>query len=146
MHLISNQPRTKLHSQYDHGPFSRAVKIRGREPVLIHPADARARGIEDGDLVRLFNDRGACLAGAVVTERVRPKVLVMATGSWFSPAEPGEPGSLEVHGNPNVLTPDHGTSSIAQGPSPMSCLVEIERFAGEPPPIGVLEPPAFARR
>ncbi|HEX6143855.1 MAG TPA: molybdopterin dinucleotide binding domain-containing protein, partial [Geminicoccaceae bacterium] len=145
-HLVSNQPRTKLHSQYDHGPHSRAAKIRGREPVLIHPGDARARGIQDGDLVRVFNDRGACLAGAVVTERVRPEVLVMATGSWFSPAEPGEPGSLEVHGNPNVLTPDHGTSGIAQGPSPMSCLVQIERFEGEPPPIGVLEPPPFATR
>ncbi|HEX6142167.1 MAG TPA: molybdopterin-dependent oxidoreductase, partial [Geminicoccaceae bacterium] len=47
LHLVSNQPRTKLHSQYDHGPHSRAAKIRGREPVLIHPGDARARGIQD---------------------------------------------------------------------------------------------------
>ncbi|MDX1540888.1 MAG: molybdopterin-dependent oxidoreductase, partial [Geminicoccaceae bacterium] len=65
LHLISNQPRTKLHSQYDHGPLSRAAKVRGREPVLIHPDDAQARGIADGDLVRVFNERGACLGGAV---------------------------------------------------------------------------------
>lgn len=146
LHLISNQPRTKLHSQYDHGPHSRAAKIRGREPVLVHPEDAAARGIEDGAMVRVFNRRGACLAGAAVTERVRPGVVVMATGSWYSPAEPGEPGALEVHGNPNVLTPDHGTSGIAQGPSPMSCLVEIEPFSGPLPPIRVLEPPDFEAR
>lgn len=146
LHLISNQPRTKLHSQYDHGSHSRAGKVQGREPVLIHPADAEARRIRDGEVVRLFNDRGACLGGAVVTDRVRPGVVVMATGSWYSPAAPGEPGSLEVHGNPNVLTPDRGTSRLAQGPSPMSCLVEVERFTGALPPVRVLEPPPFVAR
>jgi biotin/methionine sulfoxide reductase len=146
LHLISNQPRTKLHSQYDHGAHSRAAKVRGREPVLMHPDDAAARAIREGDVVRLFNRRGACLAGAVVTDRVQPRVVVMATGAWYSPAADGGLEPLDEHGNPNVLTPDHGTSRLAQGPSAMSCLVQIERFEGEVPPVTVLEPPAFATR
>ena len=65
LHLISNQPATRLHSQLDDGALSRESKIRGREPIWIHPIDADARGISAGDVVRVFNDRGACLAGAV---------------------------------------------------------------------------------
>src|SRR5262249_909286 len=66
------------------------------------------RGIRDGDVVRLFNPRGACLAGAVLDADVMPGVVVMATGAWFDPADAtGEP---ERHGNPNVLTPDIATS------------------------------------
>ncbi len=146
LHLISNQPKTKLHSQYDQGSHSRAAKIRGREPVRIHPADAQARGIGDGDIVRLFNDRGACLAAAVLSEAVRPGVLQLATGAWFDPAMPGVSGSLEKHGNPNVLTHDLGTSRLGQGPSAQSCLVEIERHDGDVPPVTAFDPPPIVNR
>ena len=61
LHLISNQPRARLHSQLDHGVTSRKSKVQGREPVRINPEDAAERGIEDGDVVRLFNDRGDAL-------------------------------------------------------------------------------------
>jgi biotin/methionine sulfoxide reductase len=141
LHLISNQPSTRLHSQFDLGGYSRASKIRGREPVWIHPADAAARRIADGDVVRLYNDRGACLAGAVVTDRIRPGAVQLATGAWYDPVEPGGSGSLERHGNPNVLTLDKGTSRLAQGPIAHTTLVEIERFDGEPPPVGAFVPP-----
>src|SRR3712207_6202293 len=83
LHLISNQPRTRLHSQWDHGELSQAGKIGGREPVWINPVDAAARGIATGDVVRVFNDRGACLAGALVTDAVRPGGVQLATGAWF---------------------------------------------------------------
>ncbi|HZN29557.1 MAG TPA: molybdopterin-dependent oxidoreductase, partial [Xanthobacteraceae bacterium] len=66
LHLVTHQPANRLHSQMDPGPVSRGQKVAGREPVRINPADAKRRGISDGDVVRLFNDRGACLAGAVV--------------------------------------------------------------------------------
>jgi biotin/methionine sulfoxide reductase len=146
LHLISNQPRTRLHSQLDHGITSLKGKIGGREPVLIHPKDAAARNIEDGEVVRLFNDRGACLAGVVISEALRPGVVVLPTGAWYDPLEPGVPGTLEVHGNPNVLTMDKGTSRLGQGPSAHSCLVQVERIEGEPPPVRVHEPPAIIRR
>ena len=49
------------------------TKIKGRQPITMHPADAAARGIADGDLVRVFNDRGACLAAARLSDRIRPR-------------------------------------------------------------------------
>jgi biotin/methionine sulfoxide reductase len=142
MHLVTHQPATRLHSQQDPGPVSRAQKVAGREAARINPADAAKRGIADGHLVRVFNGRGACLAGAVVDPDVMPGVVVMATGSWFDPAEAaGEP---ERHGNPNVLTLDIGTSALAQGTSALTALVEIERWTAPAPAIRAFTPPKLA--
>jgi biotin/methionine sulfoxide reductase len=146
LHLISNQPRSRLHSQLDCGEVSRSAKVAQREPVWLHPDDAAARGIVSGDVVRLYNDRGACLAGAVVTDAIRPGVVQLATGAWFDPLDPAEIGSLDKHGNPNVLTLDKGTSKLAQSPAAQTALVEVERFTGELPPITVFAPPAVVQR
>jgi hypothetical protein len=52
--------------------------------VNISPVrDAAARDIASGDVVRIYNGRGACLAGAVVTDAIRPGVIQLATGAWF---------------------------------------------------------------
>ncbi|TBR23630.1 MAG: Asp-tRNA(Asn)/Glu-tRNA(Gln) amidotransferase GatCAB subunit C, partial [Reyranella sp.] len=64
LHMLSDQPADKLHSQLDHSPHAKATKVKGRQPVTMNPEDAAARGIADGDLLRVFNDRGACLAAA----------------------------------------------------------------------------------
>jgi biotin/methionine sulfoxide reductase len=145
LQLIANQPATRLHSQLDFGAVSVAAKIRGREPVRIHPADAAARGIKDGDIVRVFNERGACLAGAVLRDAVRPGVVQLATGAWFDPEDPAAQTAFCVHGNPNVLTRDAGTSRLAQGCTGQLSLVEIERFDGRPlPPIKAFDPPVAA--
>jgi biotin/methionine sulfoxide reductase len=141
--LVSNQPSRRLHSQLDHAAHSRAGKVAGREPVLLHPTDAASRGIADGDVVRLFNDRGACLAGARLSADVRPGVVVLATGAWFDPETPGVAGSLDRHGNPNVLTADRGASSLSQGPSPGTTLVEVTSDDGLPPPVRCFEPPVI---
>ena len=68
LHLVANQPRRRLHSQLDVGAYSQEGKIRGREPAAMNPGDAAARGITDRSCVRLFNDRGSCLAGVRLTE------------------------------------------------------------------------------
>ena len=141
LHLVSNQPRTRLHSQFDHASPSRDAEISGREPVLMHPDDAAARGVVDDQVVRIFNRRGACLAGARLTTDVRRSVVVLSTGAWFDPVTPGVPGSLDRHGNPNVLTADRGTSRLAQGPSPGTTLVEIEPYPETAPPVRCFEPP-----
>ncbi|MGH6718195.1 MAG: molybdopterin guanine dinucleotide-containing S/N-oxide reductase [Alphaproteobacteria bacterium] len=143
LHLVSCQPATRLHAQYDNGSLSRAAKVNGREPVWINPTDAAGRGIRDGDVVRLWNDRGQCLAGAVVNDAMRPGVVRLPTGAWYDPAEPGQANALCRHGNPNVLTLDKGTSKLAQGPSAQTCLIEIERWTGAVPPIGAFTPPAI---
>jgi biotin/methionine sulfoxide reductase len=141
LHLLSNQPRSRLHGQLDMGRVSRATKIRGREPCRMNPADAAARGISDGDVIELANDRGRCLAGAVLSDAIRPGVVQMSTGAWYDPLVPGQPGSLDKHGNPNVLTRDLGTSRLGQGPSAQSALVEITRFTGPLPPVTAFDAP-----
>jgi biotin/methionine sulfoxide reductase len=141
LHLLSYQPATRLHGQLDPGRVAAADKIQGREPILMHPEDAAARGLAEGQVVRVFNDRGACLGGLRLDAGLLRGVVAMATGAWFDPQEPGVPGSLCVHGNPNVLTPDVGTSRLGQGPSAQSCLVEVERWDAPLPPVRAHLPP-----
>ncbi|NVO15667.1 MAG: molybdopterin-dependent oxidoreductase [Rhodoplanes sp.] len=143
LHLITNQPVRRLHSQTDPGPVSAAGKIHGREPIRLNPDDAACRGLGDGDMVRVHNARGACLAGVVIDPGLARGVVVMATGAWFDPSPAGD--GLDVHGNPNVLTPDIGTSRLTQGSSAQSTLVEVERFVGIAPPVRAFDPPPLAR-
>ena len=140
LHLVANQPATRLHSQLDFGGHSAEAKHRGREVARMHPADAAARGIADGDIIRLSNERGACLAGVRLTEDIRQGVVQLPTGAWYDPADPADDKPLCVHGNPNVLTQDEGTSNLAQGCTGQLTTVEVERFNGNLPPIRAFDP------
>ena len=142
LQLVANQPRSRLHSQLDVGAHSQSVKIAGREPVRLHPSDAAVRGLHDGELVRIFNDRGACLAGLAVDEAVRPGVAQLSTGAWYDP-DPAVPGFCR-HGNPNVLTADRPSSTLSQGCTGQLALVEIEPYRGTPPELSVTRPPSTA--
>jgi biotin/methionine sulfoxide reductase len=139
--LVANQPATRLHSQLDYGAHSRKHKVAGREAVRIHPADAADRGIVDGEVVRLVNDRGACLAGARVTDGVMPGVVQLPTGAWFDPVDLDAELPFCRHGNPNVLTRDVGTSALAQGCTGQHTAVQLERWTGPVPPVRAHEPP-----
>lgn len=141
LHMMSNQPRDKLHSQLDQGHVSVAGKVRSREPVVLHPQDAAARGIVQGDVVKVFNDRGAALGVAVISDTVRESVIVMSTGAWWDPDDEG----MCRHGNPNALTRDVGTSQLGQGPTAHSCLVDVKKFKGEPPAVRAFDPPQIIR-
>jgi biotin/methionine sulfoxide reductase len=143
--LVANQPATRLHSQLDFGGHSAASKHRGREVASMHPVDAAARGVADGDIIRIFNARGACLAGVRVTDGIRPGVIQLSTGAWYDPADPQEEAPLCVHGNPNVLTRDAGTSSLAQGCTGQLTTAEVERFNGNLPPIQAYDPPIVSK-
>jgi len=72
-------------------------------------------------------------------------VVQMSTGAWFDPLEPGRPGSLCKHGNPNLLTPDIGTSQLAQGPIAHTCLVQVEAYRDELPALSAFDPPEILR-
>jgi biotin/methionine sulfoxide reductase len=141
LHLIANQPSTRLHSQLDVGATSQRGKVAGREAIQIHSLDAADRGIAAGDVVRVYNDRGACLAGAVLTTAIRRGVVRLPTGAWFDPVPGTGPAPLCAHGNPNVLTADVPSSRLSQGCAGQHALVEIERWVGEPPPVTVGSPP-----
>ncbi len=120
LHLISNQPKNKLHSQLDHGSVARVDRPHGHEPLLMHPEDAKSRGLREGQIVQVRNQRGTCLADLRLSDIIRRGVVQLATGAWYSPR-----GSQCTLGNPNVLTLDKGTSRLAQGPIAHSCLVTI---------------------
>ncbi|ACI59680.1 molybdopterin oxidoreductase (plasmid) [Rhizobium leguminosarum bv. trifolii WSM2304] len=144
LHLLSQEPRRRLHSQLDHSPHSRAGKVKGREPILLNPKDADARGIADGQVVRVFNERGACLASAQITEDLLEGVAVIATGAWFDPTEWKPTNSLEKHGNPNAVTIDAPASKLSQATVAQSCLVQVEAFVGELPAVTAFDLPEFA--
>ncbi|MHC8288050.1 molybdopterin-dependent oxidoreductase [Pseudomonas sp. XS1P51] len=144
LHLITDQPATRLHSQLDHSPNSLASKIQGREPIWLNPTDAGARGIQAGELVRVFNDRGSCLAGVVLSDAMRPGVVKLSTGAWFDPVDWTADQPLEKHGNPNVLTKDLPASSFSQGCSAQTCLVQVEAIRaseGGVPELSAHTPP-----
>jgi biotin/methionine sulfoxide reductase len=142
LQLVANQPRRRLHSQLDVGAYSQEGKIHGREPATMNPGDAAARGIADGSCVRIFNDRGSCLAGITLTEAVRPGVVQLSTGAWYDP-DPADP-SFCRHGNPNVLTADRPSSALSQGTTGQLAMVEIEPYDAVPPDVSVHRPPATA--
>jgi len=70
----------------------------------------------------------------------------LATGAWYDPLVPGEIGTLDKHGNPNVLTPDRGSSRLGQGCAAQSTLVEAERWSEPLPPVTAHRPPPFVQR
>ena len=146
LHMLSDQPADKLHSQLDHSPQAKSTKVKGRQPITLNPDDARARGIADGDLVRVFNDRGACLAAARLSDRIRRGVVQLSTGAWFDPEDAGSNRPLEKHGNPNALTLDIGASKLSQGCIAQTCLVEIERHDGPAPAVTAHDLPTFEGR
>src|SRR5208283_5520001 len=101
-------------------------------PARVHPIDAAARGIRNDDIVKLYNDRGAVLCIAVVTERVLPGIIhSYASSANYDPLEPGNPVSIDRGGCVNLLTPSRMVSRHAPGMAPNSCLIEIVKWEEE---------------
>lgn len=146
LHLTSPHPKYRLHSQLGNTWIRGWYEVGEREPVWINPVDAKTRGISNGDVVRLFNDRGQTLAGAIVTDKIMPGVVSMAEGGWYDPAEPGKVGSLCKHGDVNTLTLEGGTSKLAQGNIAQTALVQVEKYTGELPDVTAFDPPKTTGR
>ena len=137
LQLVSPHPRFSFHTHYDKHtswldeiPTHRILKDGYYWwPVRIHPSDAGPRGIQNGDIVKLYNDRGAVLCLAVLTERIRPGVIhSYASSARYDPLEPGKPGSVDRGGCVNLLTSSRMLSKNAPGMTPNSCLIEIEKW------------------
>ena len=142
LHLLSSQPPGKLHSQLDASQSSARYKRDGREVLSLSPRDAAARAISDGDVVRVFNDRGAFLASAAVRSELSDGVVRISTGAWFNPEDPAAESPLEKHGNPNVVTLDKGTSRLAQGSVAQTVLVQVCK-SDEAPAVTAFDLPSF---
>ena len=67
----------------------------------------------------------------------------LPTGAWYDPLDAAAENPMCVHGNPNVLTRDIGTSSLAQGCTGQLTVVQIERYDGPLTPIKAHEPPTI---
>ncbi|HCZ9034100.1 TPA: trimethylamine-N-oxide reductase TorA [Vibrio alginolyticus] len=133
--LQSCHPDKRLHSQMcESEEFRATYAVQGREPVYINPADAKAKGIKDGDLVRVFNGRGQLLAGAVLTDSYPRGVIRIEEGAWYGPLNEKE-GAICTYGDPNTLTQDIGSSELAQATSANTCIVDFEKFTGRVPPV-----------
>ncbi|NYT69015.1 molybdopterin-dependent oxidoreductase [Pusillimonas noertemannii] len=145
LHLLSNQPSVRLHSQMNAGVLSREAERGGREPVFLSVSDATRRGINEGDCVRVFNERGGFLATVVIVSGLAPGVVQIATGAWYDPEDPAVTPSLEKHGNPNVVTLDLGSSRLSQAPMAQTVLVEVERY-DRPPQVSAFNLPDIDRR
>ena len=101
------------------------------------------RGLSDNGLVKVFNERGSCLAVLKISENITQGVVNIPTGAWLDPSKSDAISC--VHGNPNVLTLDAGTSKLAQGPSSHTCLVEIELYKNKPPNVTAFNPPKIIK-
>jgi trimethylamine-N-oxide reductase (cytochrome c) len=140
LHVVSPHPWFRLHSQMDQSEKLRALyKVQGREPVRINAEDAAARGIEDGDLVELYNDRGTVIAGAVVSDEIMPGVVSIYEGAWPSLDSKGRCNSGLV----NFLTSTQRSSGLAQATTANTVLCEMRKCEDPEGPNMAYEKPAI---
>jgi len=132
--LVSNHGRWRTHAQADDISWTREAptcKVKGwdgylYEPVWIHPKEAEKRSIRNGDIVRVYNDRGSVLCGAYVTERLIQGAAYVDHGArcdWIIP------GKLDRGGAINLISPMGLTSKHAGGQATTGYLVEVEKVS-----------------
>jgi trimethylamine-N-oxide reductase (cytochrome c) len=140
--LISPHPRYSFHTMGD-GKDSIVNDIKDHRVLIdgyyywivrINSKDAGSRGIRTDDLVKVFNDRGAVICAAQVTERL-PAGTVHAYESAADYDPVGEPGySPDRGGCINQLTPGRTIIKKSHGVASNSCLVQIEKWTDEKGP------------
>jgi anaerobic selenocysteine-containing dehydrogenase len=114
--MISPPARNFLNSTFVNVTSLRPAE--GEPTLELHPADAASRGIDDGDIVRVFNDRGSLQLRACVTDRARRGCVVALSIWWKKLAADGR--------NANEVT-SQALTDIGRAPTFYDCLVEVER-------------------
>lgn len=131
--LQSVHPDKRLHSQLcESKELRETYTVQGREPLYINPKDAEKLSIKDGDLVRVYNDRGQAIVGAAISDNFPTGIVRLQEGAWYSPLDE-QIGAIDTYGDPNTMTLDIGSSSLAQAVSANTCLVNVEKFVGNAP-------------
>jgi len=117
LQLLTTHYKTRAHSTWHNVPWMQEIEPHS---VWLSPIDAEARGIKDGDLVDIYNDRGRIRIPALITERIMPGVVNVSEGAWYDPDEEG----VDRGGCANVLTNDEQSPG---GALPMNTvLVQVE--------------------
>ena len=114
--MISPPNRHFLNSSFANLPF--AIEEAGEPTLAIHPKDAAARGIAEGDTVRIFNDRGAFTAKARVSDKSREGVVVALSVWWRK--------LTADHANANDVT-SQALTDLGRGATFYDCLVEVRK-------------------
>jgi molybdopterin-containing oxidoreductase family molybdopterin binding subunit len=129
--FLSTHTRFRTHSQYVNLPWLKEINNGGEGFLEINPKDASARGITDGSVVRIFNDRGQMKVRARLTEAIKPGVVNCYQGGWDTIQV-----KHYIEGHPNNLT--HQIANPAQALIPnfpsnaayYDCLVQVEKAGG----------------
>lgn len=121
LQLVGWHTRRRCHTVHDNNEYQDEVEMPG---LWIHPEDAAARGIQDGDLIEVYNDRGCVRIPAIITERIVHGVVAMSQGAWFTPDKNG----TDVRGSINVLTSAAHPSPLAKGNPQHTNLVEVKKY------------------
>ena len=126
--FLSTHTRFRTHSQYCNLPWLKEINNGGEGFLEINPVDAGSRGIGNGDVVRIFNDRGDMKVRARLTEGIKPGVVNCYQGGWDTIRV-----KHYIEGHPNNLT--HQIANPVQSVIPnfrsnaayFDCLVQVER-------------------
>ncbi|QBF31367.1 molybdopterin-dependent oxidoreductase [Thalassococcus sp. S3] len=140
VHVVSPHPYNRIHSQFAQSDLRHEMNIKDREFLLINPDDAAEREIEDGDLVELYNDRGAVIVGARVSDDIMKGVVSMYEGAWLSFDSKGRCNSGAI----NILTSSRRSSGLSQATTANTCLARMRKATDVDGPNMAYEPPAIA--
>lgn len=121
LHVVSPHPYNRIHSQFAQSNLRHELNIEDREFLLINEKDALERGISDGDLVELYNDRGAVIVGARVSGDIMRGVVSLYEGAWLSFDSKGRCNSGAI----NVLTSSRRSSGLSQATTANTCLAKL---------------------
>jgi len=119
LQVIGHHYLATVHSTLDNVDWLREA---WPQRVFINPLDAEPRGINNGDEVKVFNDRGATLVRCRVTKRIMPGVIAIPQGAWWSPDEKG----VDRRGSVNVLTSERWTP-LAFGNAQHTIMAQVEK-------------------
>ncbi|WP_025328963.1 DmsA/YnfE/YnfF family dimethyl sulfoxide reductase [Bibersteinia trehalosi] len=119
LQLVGFHYKSRVHSTYGNVDVLQQASLQS---VWINPLDAEKRGIKNGDMVRIFNDRGETRVMANVTPRIMPGVTAMGEGAWYTP----DGNRIDQNGSFNVLTTQR-PSLLSKGNPQHTNLVQIER-------------------
>ena len=133
--VTANPARFRVHVQGDDIAWYREIettKVKGPdgylyEPVWMAPEDAEARGIKNGDIVKVYNERGIILTGARVSQRIAPGSVVVAKGSRVDPIAP----HIDRGGTINLISPEATVSKNCKGFAVTGYLIEAEKLTQE---------------
>ena len=123
LQLIGWHTKRRCHSIHDQNP---ALARLDPQRLWLHPQDAAARGLKDGDEALIFNGRGRIRLPVTVTERIMRGVSAISQGAWYQPDETG----TDRGGSINALTSLRPTP-YARGNAQHTNLVQVEKMPPE---------------